>query len=102
MAHINRLEAFDIMHGEERRMEIVDVKAVQRNEKIDQLAMEYFEDAGTFFEFIQKIEIGEDDSQKYEYLHASLRHDTLCAGAQLSRLFNTYCKEKAIEGVDNE
>jgi len=97
---MNAKDAADIMYGEERRMEVADVKSAKRNERIGQLTKEYFNDVGTFFEFIQSIEISEDDSQKYEYLHLSLKNDTLCAGAQLSRLFNNFCEEKATEEMD--
>ena len=102
MAHINRLEAFDIMHGEERRMEIADVKATQRDEKIGLLTLEYINDIGTFFEFIQSIEIG-DNGPFFEELHKDLLKGVPSnLRDRLSSLYTDYCEEKATSEVDDE
>jgi hypothetical protein len=83
-------KAFDIMHGEERRMEIQDVKSAQRDEKIGVLTKEYYKDVGTFFEWIQSIEI--DDIKAYENLFYQITE----------KEFTDYCEEKATEEIDDE
>lgn len=98
---MNINEAADIMYGEERKMEIADVKAATRDEKIGQLTKEYFEDVGTFFEWIQLIEIDEKDyySPIHKCMTGKFMYDV---GSKLTNEFCKFCEGKAIEEIDNE
>ena len=102
MAYIGLGAAKDIMYSEERKMEIADVKSVQRNERIGQLTLEYINDVGTFFEFIQSIEIG-DNGPFFEEIHKGLLKSVPSnLRDRLSILYTNYCEEKATSEVDDE
>jgi len=99
---MNAKDAADIMYGEERRMEVADVKSAKRNERIGQLTKEYFNDVGTFFEWIQNIEIGADSSA-FEKIHSGLSCGLICeAGFHIALLLKEYCEEKAEKDYDSQ
>ena len=76
------------------------VKAEIRQREVDSIAKEYFNDPGTFFEFIQNIEIGVNDETFFDMWHRAVKsrlHDA--SGFTLEIAFEEYCQDKAEEEV---
>jgi len=104
---MNIIDAIGILpHYDEimdRQRETKEMESEKRNELITQKWKEYFEDSGTFIEFIQNIEINEETSNLLESIHESMqKDDDVTVGSGMYILFSDYCEELAIEGVDNE
>lgn len=80
----------------ERQRDAQDQKDAQMDERINEKTKEYFEDTGTFFEFIQCIEIDNDDLLFFGGLHKDLLSgDALNVTDRLTDLFMSYCQSKA-------
>jgi len=75
----------------------------RRSELIAQKKKEYFEDVGTFFEFIQNIEISNKDSFIFEDMHKKMQRGWgKRVGLHLYDLFNEYCERLAAKEIDDE
>ena len=85
---------------EDRRREEMETREDMRQERIDALAKQYFNDPGVFFEFIQNIEIGDSDNGFFEAMYDDLVAGlTWCNGIDLKALFLDYCQDRAKEDV---
>ena len=85
----------------DRQRDAEEMKAEEREQNISDCQKAYFEDVGTFFEFIQNIEIAVDEEPFYEGFHKDVLNDN-CVNVndRFTDLYMSYCREKAVKDVD--
>ena len=103
---MNIADAFNLtkpLGYEERKMENKTMADDDRNERIGDLTREYLNDVGTFFEWIQGIEVSEDDNNFYNNFHYNIiQGRKVTVWLYIHKLFSTYCERKAIKEIDDE
>lgn len=99
MSFINIQDAADLLYPSDmRKLDMIDTQGEERDKRIAKQTREYFEDPGTFFEFIQNIEIDINDIGLYGDMHVCLiRSLPDTALSILNELFEKYCEDKAIK-----